>query len=167
MSLLTGLSPEHRVDARDRTVEAALLIIRKRSGIFYSQGAHRWDGISRDMVARKGQYPKLIDCSSAASWCLWNGLYVPFGVRDVVNGTRTWDDGGFTGTMLVHGVKVQDIDHALRGDCIFYGRPGSTGAHVTLHLGGGWVMSMGGNVGPLKLRWNYRKDVMGIRGYIR
>jgi hypothetical protein len=43
--------------------------------------------------------------SSFATWCLWNGLALRFGLGDIVNAAG-WT-AGYTGTMLEHGLPVE------------------------------------------------------------
>lgn len=162
MSSVSGLSRAHRITARDLTCRAAILGIKNSAAIHYTQGPRRWDGISKNLKAHKGQFPIYADCSAFATWCLWNGLN-HFGVRDTVNGEH-WS-GGYTGTMLDHGKRVVHSTNWLRGDLFIYGN-GAPGEHVALYLGGGMVASHGSEAGPFKLRWNYRSDLMEVRRYI-
>ncbi|HTE62694.1 MAG TPA: hypothetical protein VK631_20220, partial [Solirubrobacteraceae bacterium] len=94
MSSVSGLSAPHRAKARSAAAEAALLAYRHKGAVHYTQGAQRWQGIDQRKIAFRGQYPTQADCSSFAAWCLWNGLFVPFGCRDTVNGAL-WK-AGFT-----------------------------------------------------------------------
>lgn len=90
---MTTLSLAQRTLARDRAVQAALLGLHHAPAIHYTQGAERWEGISKHKVARKGQFPTHADCSAFATWCLWNGLHLGLGVKaDVVNG-ESWNAG--------------------------------------------------------------------------
>jgi hypothetical protein len=162
MSSVSGLSPIHRVRARDLAVSAALLTIRKAPEIHYTQGGLRWQGIDKELKAWKGQYPLYADCSSAATWWLWQGLD-HFGVRDVVNG-QDWN-WGYTGTMLRCGRRVEHQANWRRGDLFIYGQ-GWPGAHVAMYLGGGKVASHGSEGGPYLLPWNYRSDLLSVRRYI-
>lgn len=159
---ISGLSAKHRIEARDLAVRAALLGLSNREVIHYTQGARRWEGISRDLKAYKGEFPHYADCSSFATWCLWNGLD-HFGVRDTVNGAGF--RAGYTGTMLTHGKQVRNSANWLRGDLFIYGH-GHPGSHVAIHIGGGIVISHGSEAGPFKLKWNYRSDLMQVRRYI-
>lgn len=164
MSSVSGLSPEHRVEARDRAVAAAVLSIRNAPSIHYTQDAIlRWEGISKRLNAHAGQFPRHGDCSAMATWWLWNGLYIPFGVRDVVNGAN-WRYG-FTGTQLLHGKAVIHRTNWRRGDLFIYGN-GAPGKHVAMYLGDGFVASHGSEAGPFKVRYDYRSDLMAVRRYI-
>ena len=164
---VSGLSFEHRVHARDRARDAALLGLRHAPSIHYTQTSRRWEGIDKHLTSRNGEYPKNADCSSFATWCLWNGLYVPYHCRDTVNGAH-WD-GGFTGTMLQHGKRVVHLHNVLRGDLVLYGG-GPNAHHVAIVVG--WrngvpmVVSHGSEAGPFYLPYNYRGDVREIRRYI-
>lgn len=160
---VSGLSAPHRIRARDLACQAALLTIRRAEDIHYTQEMiPRWEGIAKSLKAWRGQYPSYADCSSIATWWLWQGLD-HYGVRDTVNGTG-WQSG-YTGTMLRHGREVANSGNWLRGDLFIYGS-GFPGEHVTMYLGDGFVASHGSEPGPYKLRWNYRSDVMQVRRYI-
>jgi hypothetical protein len=167
MASYSGLDRTNRIRCRDRVVTAALLAYRNRASVHYTRGSARWQGISRKRNARLGQYPSYADCSAFATWCLWNGLYLGFGKRDIVNGA-SWT-GGFTGTLLSRGKLVRDRRNMLRGDLVFYGR-GWPGNHVAIVVavknGVAYVVSHGSEGGPYYLRWNYRSDVMCVRRYI-
>lgn len=162
MSSVSGLSAPHRVRARDLAVEAALLGLRHAPQIHYSQGPHRWDWHREDLRAWRGQYPTDLDCSSYATWCLWNGLH-HYHVRDTVNGER-WL-AGYTGTMLEHGKRVVHPENILRADLALYGHR-FPGEHVAICIGSGLVISHGSENGPYKLPIHYRPDLLMIRRYI-
>lgn len=166
MASVSGLSRPHRLEARARAANAAWLTYHHRGRVHYTQGTRRWSGINQELNARRGQYPRHADCSSFAAWCLWNGLYVPFQVRDTVNGLR-WKYG-FTGTMLEHGKEVRHLDNVLRGDCVIYGS--GAGKHTALivgvHHATPMVISHGSEGGPFYLPYDYRSDVNCIRRYI-
>lgn len=169
MASVSGLSKEHRVEARDRVVTAMMLGLKLKDFLHYTQGTQRWEGIARKLNAMVGQCPTHGDCSSFASWGQWVGLFIKFGVRDTVNGQR-WL-AGFTGTMLSHGKKVYHQENWLRADCIIYGDGGS-GKHTATLVGkrpsdGKWmVVSFGSEAGPYYLPWDYRDDFMQCRRYI-
>ena len=168
MSSVSGLNRDQRIRARDRTVAAALLALHNAPKIHYTQEAPRWEGINRRLNARLGQFPRNADCSSLATWCLWNGLHVGFGLGDIVNG-HNWT-GGFTGTMLCHGKRVSDAASIQRGDCIIYGN-GGTGKHTAIVVGRAkdgtpMVVSHGSEPAPFYVKYNYRRDIMQIRRYI-
>ena len=167
MASVSGLSREHRIRARDRTVQAATLALHHAPKVHYTQGAKRWDGIANRRNARTGEFPTNADCSSFATWCLWNGLRLGFGLGDLVNGAG-WA-AGYTGTMLTHGKRVRHLGNVMRGDCVLYGS-GAPGEHVTIVVGivGGvpMVVSHGSEAGPFYVRYNYRGDIMQFRRYI-
>lgn len=153
--------------ARDRAVQAAMLGYAHRGAIHYTQGGHRWDGIANRRNARAGQYPYYADCSSFVTWCLWNALYLGFGVGDVVNGCG-WN-AGYTGTLLSHGQPLRYASNALPGDAVIYGNgwPGHHAAIVVRSGGAPMVVSHGGESGPSYLRYDYMgQRVMSIRRYI-
>lgn len=167
----SGLRDGHRTLARDRSVQAAMLGFRNRGAIHYTMGGARWQGIADTRYSRQGQFPNQADCSAYATWCLWNALWVPFKVKDVVNGAN-WK-AGYTGTMLEHGrVITGGTDPMRRGDLIIYGT-GRPGKHVAIMVGrkGGkrgvpMVVSHGSEGGPYYLAWNYRSDILSVRRYI-
>jgi hypothetical protein len=158
-----GLNARDRTRARDLAVAAAALALRNSSAIEYSMGTDRWDPIKRDRKAFRGEFGKFEDCSSFATWCLWNGLD-HFAIKDVVNAQKF--QAGWTGSMLGNGQRVSRAE-VLRGDCVFYLKQGTREVnHVALCVGGGMVISHGSEPGPLKLRIDYR-TIAQIRRYIR
>jgi hypothetical protein len=147
-----------------------MLVYNHRSQIRYVHPTHpdgmdRWEGIHKNRNARRGEFGKHSDCSSFATWCLWNALFLGFNLGDVVNG-EGWTMG-WTGTMRTHGLPVQHEANLLRGDCVHYG-PGQ-GDHVTIVVGrvGGvpMVVSHGSDSCPCYVRFDYR-SVWGFRRYI-
>jgi|SRR5262245_395363 len=168
MSSVSGLSKTQRIRARDRACQAAWLAYNHKQNVHYTQGPSRWEGIRKHDNARLGEYPSYADCSSFGTWCLWNGLWLGFQIKDTVNGLA-WK-AGYTGTMLKNGKPVQHLENVLRCDCVIYGKSGSTGAHVAMVVSfkGGvpYVMSHGSEAGPFFVPYNYRKDIMVIRRFI-
>jgi hypothetical protein len=167
MSSVSGLSAKHRAEARSRARSAAWLTYKHKEVVHYTQGPRRWEGIDKDFNARMGEFPKYADCSAFATWCIWNGLLIPFGVRDTVN-AAAWK-AGYTGTMLEHGKRVVHVTNALVADCVIYGPPGSDGEHTAIIVKPGrvpLVISHGSESGPYFLPYNYRSDIMVIRRYI-
>ena len=123
------LSDAEQQTARDRAVEAAHLGYNHAPEIHYSQDmVKRWYPISQHCDASKGQYADYADCSAYVTWCIWNALYLPHGIEDIVNGQQ-WQ-AGYTGTMLEHGQTVSTSD-AIAGDGVIYGS-GGTGAHTAI-----------------------------------
>jgi hypothetical protein len=163
MSSASGLSAEHRAHARRVVAAGAELLLRHPREVHYTQGGGRWEGIADRLLIARGQYPHHGDCSSTATWLLWNALAHLYGVRDVVNGT-SWR-AGFTGTMLTHGKPVRHEANVKVGDLAIYGR-GAPGEHVAVCLGGGVVFSHGSEAGPFKLPLHYRRDLLEIRRYV-
>ena len=141
-------------------LQAAVLGLHHQAAIHYTQGGARWQGIDRHCDASKGQYPRYADCSSYATWCYWNGLYLRGKHSDLVNGLG-WR-AGYTGTMLQHGQRVSS---PIPGDAIIYGS-GWPGGHTALYTGGGLVVSHGSEAGPMLIPWRYRRDILSIRRYI-
>lgn len=161
MSSVSGLSEAHRNQAKARAVQAAILALHHAPDVHYTQKGDRWQGINKKLVAAKGQFPKYADCSSFVTWCIWNGLFVPFGVRDTVNGAHwKW---GYTGTMLEHGKIVRHRENVQGGDAALYS---GHGGHTALCVGGGQVISFGSEAGPFLLPIDYRSDLIEIRRYI-
>lgn len=169
MASVSGLSLEHRVHARDRAVQAALLGYKNKGVVHYTQGGARWQGINKKLDASKGHFPNYADCSAYATWCIWNGLYLPYKHSDTVNGAA-WHYG-FTGTMLNHGKQVRNVGNVQRADCVIYGN-GPPGHHTAIVVGRRksdnkpMVISHGSEAGPFYLPYDYRNDVMQIRRYI-
>jgi len=161
MARTSGLSPKKRASARRAAVSNALLGVRHRGSIHYTQGPRRWDGIRLRRKPYKGQYPNWADCSAFVTWCLYYALRRRGVRRDIVNGAN-WN-GGFTGTLLTHGKRVHGAPK--KGDLVIYGRGGS-GEHVAMYIGGGHVVSHGSEPGPMILPTHYRPDVMQVRRYI-
>src|SRR3954452_23757492 len=87
----SGLDAGRAELARDLVAQAAWLALRHAADIDYVRGARRWEGIDRGLRADRGDYPRHADCSSFATWVLWQALS-HFGVGDVVNGTN-WQAG--------------------------------------------------------------------------
>lgn len=169
MTSVSGLALMRRIEARDRTVRAAMLALNHSPQVHYTQGPNRWEGINKKLHSQEGKYPHFCDCSSFATWCLWNGLFVKFGVRDVVNNQK-WQ-AGYTGTMLDNGKQVVHMNNVQRGDLVIYG-DGPPGHHVAIVVGRRsmdnqiMVVSHGSEPAPLYLPYNYRSDVMCVRRYI-
>lgn len=167
MSKLSGLPTKDRIRARDMACQAAALMLH-HAPCAYTEGGPRWEGIDRHLKAWRGQFPTLSDCSSSATWWIWNGLD-HFHVGDVVNGAR-WLEG-YTGTMLDHGESVR-ARNALRADCVIYGDryPGfHTAMIVGRRRGDGklMVVSHGNGSGPQFLAYvQMGQNILDIRRYI-
>jgi cell wall-associated NlpC family hydrolase len=159
---LATITPAQRAQERSAAVHAAVVALRHRSAVHYTQSPRRWDGIKRGLLGSKNQYPHYADCSSFATWCLWNGMRLHHR-PDTVNGKK-WR-AGFTGTQIRHGTRVTSEKNILPGDLAFYGSHGHV-SHVAICIGGGLVISHGTEAGPFKLRLHYRKGLMQIRRYI-
>jgi hypothetical protein len=168
MPSVSGLDREQRRKARKRAVRAALLGLDNTSRIHYTQDATpRWEGIRNRLDAGHGKFPAHSDCSSFATWCLWNGLQLEFGVDDVVNGFD-WT-AGYTGTMLKNGRRVRHLENVKPGDCVLYGTEWP-GKHVAIVVGRKdgvpMAVSHGSEEGPFLVRYDYRPDVLQFRRYI-
>lgn len=156
-----ALTPQQRAAAQNLVLRGARLMLARPAAVHYTQGPRRWQGIADRLLVRDGRFPSYSDCSSAATWLLWNALHIHLGMADVVNGQR-WA-AGYTGTMLRHGRAVS-ASSAQVGDLVIYGS-GAPGKHVTVCLGGGMVFSHGSEAGPFKLALRYRSDVLSVRRY--
>ena len=167
MSRASGLNRQNSILARDRAVQAAMLGLHNAGALHYTQDSRRWEGIDEKLIARHGQFPHHADCSAFATWCLWNGLAVPFKMGDIVNGEH-WQ-AGFTGTLAQHGLEVTHGHRVRRADLVLYG-PAPTFEHVAIIVGekngDPIVVSNGSEGGPYFLPYNYRSDVGQIRRYI-
>jgi hypothetical protein len=162
-----ALTPQQQQAARNAAVAAATLALSHEPFVHYTQDSRRWQGIDQRLDASRGQYPNYADCSSFVTWCIWNGIYLPYGMEDVVNG-QGWQ-AGYTGTMLQHGTAISRASDLLPGDAVIYGAAGSTGAHTAIVVASGstpTVISHGSEAGPYRLAYNYRSDVQSLRRYI-
>ena len=58
----------------------------------------------------------------------------------------------------------------MRGDCVIYGNPGTTGKHTAIVVavvkGVPYCVSHGSEAGPFYVRYNYRSDIQSICRYI-
>jgi hypothetical protein len=167
---VSGLSEPHRVIARDRAVQAAILGLHNGPAMHYTEGPQRWQGIADHLDARLGHFPDFCDCSAFASWCLWNGLHLGFGLGDLVNDAN-WT-GGYTGTMLEHGKQVHLMADVQKADCVIYGT-GFPGHHTAIVAGRRatdgriMVISQGSENGPNYLAYNEMgQNIMQVRRYI-
>jgi hypothetical protein len=160
-AVAASLTPDQRASAQAVVLHGARLLLTHTAQVHYTQGPLRWEGITDKRYVRDERYPSYGDCSSTATWLLWNALFAHLGMADVVNG-EGWK-AGFTGTMLQHGRAVSE-SAAEVGDAVIYG-PAGPGKHVTVCIGGGMVVSHGGPDGPFKLPLRYRSDVLSIRRY--
>lgn len=160
-----GLSNSERAAAQRIVARGCALELREPASVHYTQGGLRWTAINQGLRVVKGQRLTEGDCSSTATWLLWNALTHVRGLRfpDVVNGER-WR-AGYTGTIAQHGKRVRFDRNIRLGDLILYG-PGPTFEHVTVALGNGLCFSHGGEAGPFKLHIDYRPDRAQVRRFI-
>jgi cell wall-associated NlpC family hydrolase len=170
MASVSGLPEEKRDRVRDRVCQALKLGLAHRDKLHYTMDGRRWEGIEQHRDAHLGQFPAHSDCSSFATWALWNGLFLMYGRPDNVNGHH-WN-AGYTGTMMNHGWRLPeplDPDDMRRGDCVFYA--GTNFNHVAVVLnrkadGTLMVVSHGSEAGPDYRKYNYRHPILGARRYI-
>jgi hypothetical protein len=149
-----------KLNARERAVRSAMLGVKHRDKIRYTQLAARWNGIDRQCRAYKDDHPVKADCSSFVTWCLWDALGGPKAGKDIVNGA-SWK-AGFTGTQCSHGRVVRK---PRGGDLVFYRSSNGTINHVAIYVGDGKVVSHGSDPGPQVLAANYR-PIAEIRSYL-
>lgn len=162
---VSGLPAPARERVRRLVARGASLLLSQPGEVHYSEGPDRWSAIaSRKLILQPGRvFPFSGDCSSTATWLLWNGLAHHYGQGDHVNGER-WQ-AGYTGTMAQHGRLVHDTRQIKVGDLVLYGQA-PVFAHVAVALGGGMVFSHGSEAGPFKLSIDYRPDRGEVRRYI-
>lgn len=167
----TGLTYSQRRHARDLIVVAAKAGLAHKTALHYTKSSpQRWEAITNKRDATKGDYPRYADCSSFYTWCAWNGLFLPYRCKDVVNnGSWLW---GNTWSMIQNGARVYKLANTLRGDAVLYGSPSHTAVVV------GWdtdprdskkkpfVISNGSEGGPYYLPYDYRSDIHSIRRYV-
>lgn len=140
-------------------------MLANKDAVHYSQGANRWEGIRDRDTHLRGTYPKHCDCSSTATWMLWDAIARSYHVHDIVNHAE-WT-AGYTGSMYQNGVLVKHDSNLKIGDLIFYGdQGGGIPEHVAVYIGGGHVFSHGGEGGPYILPLDYRRDRRMSRRYI-
>lgn len=168
MSTVSGLDHLRSIKARELAVKAGLLSLHHAPAVHYTEGDQRWQGITRKLDARKGQFATEADCSSSVTWWVgWNGLHLPFGLGDLLNADK-WL-GGFTGTLSKNGREVLHKDQQLHADVQLYGS-----AYPYLHTamlvgkikGKRHVISHGSEGGPYLLPIDYRDDAGPIHRYI-
>lgn len=160
---VSGLTAKRRLHARQTILRGVSLLMRDPASVHYTQGPQRWQGIDKHLTINADQCITQGDCSSTATWLLWNALFVSYGVRDVVN-DEAWR-AGYTGTIAQNGKRVVH-DYSIKvGDLILYGR-GPTYEHVTVAIGGGRCFSHGGEAGPFLLPIDYRADRAQVRRFI-
>src|SRR5262245_8420599 len=126
---MMALTPTQKAQARDRAVQAAWLGYNNKARLHYTQGGNRWEGIAQRKNAKRGHYPNNADCSSFATWCLWNGLYLVLLHKHVVN-TTSWRSV-YPGTRHSTGQPLAKTSQALPGNLVLYGR-GHPSAHVAI-----------------------------------
>lgn len=98
-----------------------------------------------------------IDCSSFATL-----VYKEAGAPDPNN--LNYNGSGYTGT-LADNPKGQWTLTPSPGDLALYGSSQSSTSHVAVYIGDGYVVGIGSNKGILKLRADYRSDLVGYKSY--
>jgi hypothetical protein len=129
---------------QQRGVAAALMCVRHRSVIHYTQGGLRMIGVTRKMYPPN--YPHYMDCSSGVTW--W---YYVSGARDPNH--LGYSGYGYTGTQSPHG-RATSWHVAPVMATVFYGRPIGHVAMVVKR--GRLVVSHGSEPGPLLVGVAYR-----------
>jgi peptidoglycan hydrolase-like protein with peptidoglycan-binding domain len=137
---------------KSRGVAAALMTVRHRSVIHYTQGALRMSGVTRKMYPPN--YPHYADCSAHATW-----VYFVAGAPDP-NGLG-YNGYGYTGTQQRRGRSVRWQAAPILA-LAFYGRPIG---HVGTVVKRGMVVSHGSEIGPLLVAINYRPVVL-VKVYV-
>lgn len=164
MTSVSGLSAEHRAEARRIIVKGCAMLLAHRTQVRYTQDpVARWEAIAHDLRIAKGEWLKHGDCSSTQTWLIYNALTHVHAHRDTVNGLD-WK-AGYTGTIATHGKPVAHLGNAQVGDSVLYGRSWPY-EHVATYLGGGIVFSHGSDAGPYRLAIDYRPDRAMIRRHI-
>lgn len=162
---VSGLSDIHAEHARVLIAKAAHVMVVNKDKIHYSQKANRFVGIEKKLTIIKNEYPTTCDCSSTATWMLWDATARPYGVHDIVSHAN-WLSG-YTGSMYKNGKAVIHDSNLMIGDLIFYGDQGAgIPEHVAVYVGGGLGFSHGSEGGPYILKLDYRNDRRMSRRYI-
>jgi hypothetical protein len=130
-----------------RGCAAALMCVRHRGSIHYTQGGLRMQGVNNRLYPPR--YPNYGDCSAMTTWWYYVGG-APDPNRLGYNGY------GYTGTQSNHGQSVR-WQTAPRMALVFYGHPIG---HVAMVVRRGMAVSHGSEVGPLLVAINYRSPVL-------
>ena len=140
------LTAQEVAEARHIIIEGARWMEDHADAVNYTELGLRWSAINEDRRIADGQYLQYGDCSSTATWLLWNGLtHRNRDFPDIVNGAQ-WRYG-WTGTIARHGRRVPSLRQLDVGDLILYGT-GYPYRHVTVALGDGKCFSHGTQAGP-------------------
>lgn len=134
----------------DRIVAAALLTVRYRDQIHYTQGPLRMVGVTAGLFPPN--FPRYADCSSHYTWLKFQG-----GAPDP--NLRGYDGFGYTGTQEGHGTLYSVSDAPLSA-AVFYGYPVG---HVATVVRKGFVVSHGSEIGPILVPSWYRRDARFAR----
>lgn len=133
-----------------RTVATALLCVRHRAQIHYTQGSLRMIGVTRKMYPPN--YPRWMDCSSGYTWWKFAGG-APDPNRLGYNGL------GYTGTQANHGV-IFPWNKAPITAAAFYGRGRKIGHIAMVVVKGSKVVSHGSESGPVLTSIVYRPVII-------
>lgn len=129
-----------------RTVASALLCVRHRALIGYTQGGLRMIGVTRKMFPPN--FPHWMDCSSGYTWWKYAGG-APDPNRLGYNGL------GYTGTQSIWGV-VYAWARAPLTAAVFYSSRGRIGHIAMVVVKGSKVVSHGSSAGPVLTSITYR-----------
>jgi putative peptidoglycan binding protein len=140
-----------------RGVAAALMCVRHRSVIHYTQGGLRMVGVNRRMYPPN--YPHYGDCSSMVTW--W---YFVSGAPDP-NGLG-YNGLGFTGTQSPRGVRVH-YSSAPPMAVVFYGRGNTIGHEALVVKTGSQIVSHGSEIGPVLVGITYRSPIQANKYDLR
>lgn len=162
---ISGLTDESAAHARRVIIKDVKNMIAHKTEIHYTQGGDRWEGIQNKLTHLHNEFPRHCDCSSTATWLLWDAMGRPYHISDIVNHAN-WR-AGYTGTQYQSGKEVKHDSNLKIGDLIFYGdQGGGIPEHVAIYIGGGMVFSHGSESGPYILRLDYRPDRRMSRRFI-
>lgn len=130
-----------------RTVASALLSVRHRALIHYTQGGLRMIGVTRRIMPP--DFPHWMDCSSGYTWWKYAGG-APDPNRLGYNGQ------GYTGTQSVWGIVYAWVRAPLTA-AVFYSNSRGVIAHIAMVVVmGSKVVSMGSENGPVLTTIAYR-----------
>jgi hypothetical protein len=132
-----------------RGVAAALMCVRHRDAIHYTQGGLRMQGVNRRLYPP--DYPHYGDCSAMATW--W---YFVAGAPDP-NGLG-YTGVGYTGTQAPRG-SARSSWNAPAMALVFYGS-GRTIKHVAMKVKPSLVVSHGSEIGPVLVSVGYRPPIV-------
>jgi len=133
-----------------RTVATALLCVRHRAVIHYTQGSLRMIGVTRKLYPPR--FPNYMDCSSGYTWWKFAGG-APDPNRLGYNGQ------GYTGTQANWGT-IYAWNKAPLTAAAFYGSRGRIGHIAMVVVKGSKVVSHGSESGPVLTSITYRTPII-------